>query len=173
MMRIKKRAYLTTFAILMALGGVAYYANWQSKKFELKLNEQDHSVLKKEVVPPPTPIPAQAPSPVPAVIPPPVTQTPEAPPEKSKTYIIELNQYTTKTDRISVPAGYKANLVIKNTEYRSGESLTLQAAEEIPILIQPGEIKTLSFKPETPFDIDVYLGASTVKAPYKIFVDVE
>jgi hypothetical protein len=172
MMRIKKRAYLATLAILAALGGMAYYANSQSKKFELNMEAQDGSLNLKKPAPTPSPVPVPLPVPVPNTQAP-VSQTPPSQPEKSKTFIIELDQYSTKTNQIKIPKGYTTNLVIKTDSYRSGDGLSFHAPGEFPTLILPGQSKTLTYKPESTFDLEVYLGKSTVKAPYKIIVLVE
>jgi hypothetical protein len=130
------------------------------------------SKLKTQSDPVPAPTPAPLPPPA-ALTPVPVPQPPQTVPEKSKTFIIELDQYTTKTQAVSVPKGYNVNLLIKVDRFRSGEGLSFQAPGQPTVLVKPGETKTLSFQPETNFVLDVYLGTSTVNAPYAILINIE
>lgn len=179
MMKIKKRAYLATLAILAALGGMAYYSNRQSKQFELDFSGSDNTSIwrrPKNLAPSPQQIDSPQPVPTPAPTPQPIPESDQAAPakpEKSKSYIIEVDQYGTQTGKIEVPKGYKANLVIKTDTYRSGKGLSFQAPGEFPVLIKPGETKTLSFTPEENFDLEVYLGTTHVLAPYKIEIFVK
>jgi hypothetical protein len=168
----RRNAYIATLAILFALGGVAYYSNEQSKHFTVNppAGDDDMSSL-RSATPPPAPVPPPPPAAQPTPPPPLTAVMPDS--EKVETYILEVDEFTSRPQEVTVTTSKKVNLLVKADKRYSGKDGLLFRSERFDeVLVKPGETGTLAFVTQADFEISVYKNGEDKKL-YAIRVKVK
>jgi hypothetical protein len=166
-----QKTYILSFVILMALGGLTFYANQQSKRFEVSLGSWTPIKLLNDGE---GPLPGSGEeenfNSDSSTYSQPIVRTTNI---KTQSFIVIADLFKADPDKIQLIPDIDASIIFRADKLRSGPGLEFRSEQTGVVKVPAGESKKVNFKTNKKFVIDVYKINTSEKLPFSISVEIK